>query len=308
MLHIWRSTTISTSISIPSSNKEVQVTKIIMVSFAPSTIADFNGMKQKIQDILHVYDGEVKSYGELDDAFDDLFHEAFEHDMDGINTIDRNQIRVTANSFLSMGTSVDILLYKRLCANTFEIKLHFVNRLVDTQTHLKGTIEDGRLIKIEAHKEVEKRVSECFQAKNNFENFIQLQNDKGASVNDLEHAFNSLFYDSLIAEIGRTELHKRGMRTTYNVVPDEFPQSKFTLEKFELIGEQRVEVKVLRDCFIEDCKSTLEVWHDVFTLKDDTILAIEPCVDFKKGSAKKGEKLGKKDRTQLVGKRGCFVF
>lgn len=274
-----------------------------MVSFAPSTIADFDGMKRNIQAILHVYDGEVKSYGELDEVFDDLFHEAVEHDMDGINTIDRNQIRGTANFFLSMGTSADILLYKRLCGNTFEIKLHFVNRLADTQTHLKGTIEDGKLIKIEAHKEVEKCVSEYSQPKNNFEHFIQLQNDKGASVNDLEHAFNSLFYDSLIAEIGRTQLHKRGMRTTSNVVPDEFPRSKFTLEKFELIDEQRVEVKVLRDCFIEDCKSTLELWHDVFTLKDGTILAIEPRVDFKKGSAKKEKKLGKKDCTQLVGKR-----
>lgn len=272
-----------------------------MVSFAQPSIANFDDMKQKLQAYLHVYDGEVKSCREMEDVFEGLFHEAFSYTLYGRHIIDKEPMRDISKTFLSMGTKADLILYKPLDNCTFEVKLHFANQLVDLQTHLKGTVQDWKLIKLEAYKDAKpthsnwQNVAGLSEAKRNFEHFVLLQNDKNGSLNDLQDAFDRLFYDSLAAAINRTQLHKRGMQTTSSV-PDDFSQTRFALEMFEVIDGHHIEVKVIRDCVLGDCKSTREVWHDVLTVKDGTILMIEPYIDFKKGSANKG-KLVKTDRS-----------
>lgn len=267
----------------------------MIVTFALPSVADFNDMKQKIQAYVQIYDGSVKSYEEMEDVFESLFHEAFRHTRDGRH-IDKDQMRKKAKSRLSIGTKADLILFEPLGEYTFEMKLHFVNRVADRQTHLKGTIQDEKLIKIEAYRDTKRaRVQSSFdlsELKSNFEHFIGLQNDKEASLNDLQDALGSLFYDSLVAAISRTQLHNRGMRTTSSV-PEDFSQAEFTLEKFEAIDKHHIEVKVVRDCAIGDCNSTCEACHDVFTVKDGDIVIIEPYINFIEGTRKKGKARGR---------------
>ena len=81
-------------------------------------------------------------------TFEGLFHETFRHTMDGI-PISKDQMRDMVKIFLSIGTEADLVFYKPLDDCTFEFKLHIVSRLADLQTHSKGTIQGGQLIKLE---------------------------------------------------------------------------------------------------------------------------------------------------------------
>ena len=125
-----------------------------MLSFTQPSIASFDDMKQKIEAYLNVYDGTVKPYQEMQHTFEGLFHEKFSHTMDG-RPIDKDQMRETVRIFLSIGTKADLILYNPLDDCTFEVKLHIVNRLADLQTHSKGTIQGGQLIKLEAYEDAQ---------------------------------------------------------------------------------------------------------------------------------------------------------
>ena len=110
------------------------------------------------------------------------------------------------------------------------------------------------------------------EAKQNFEYFIEIQNDTGISLDGIEDAFNRLFCNSIVAATSRVQLSRRGMRTTS--LPDDVTQASFTLKKCEVMDENHIEVVVCMDS-----ESTREAWHDVLVVKDGTIVMIEPYRD-----------------------------
>jgi len=251
-----------------------------MASFVQTNFVDFEDTMQKINAYIRVYDGKSKSYSEMEGAFEDLFHDEFVHTMSE-RPIDKYQLRETVKTFLSAGTKAELLLFKPLDHTTFEVRLHFANHLADTCTHSMGIIKDGKIVKLEAYgdaietyKKWEKIV-ELSTAKYVFEHFIELQNNKNASSESVAEVFDGLFFDSLIAAVNRAQLEERGMRTTSSV-PQDFSRAIFSIGKCEFMDENHIEVEVQRNC-----NSVRQVWHDVLTVKDGTIIMIEPFVQFK---------------------------
>eukprot|EP01083_Nonionella_stella_P225309 801169_1 len=200
-----------------------------MVSSVLPTIVEFDNLRQKIEAYLRVYDGKAKSYKEMEGKFEDLFHEDFIHIMSR-RPIDKYQLRESVETFLSIGTKAELLLYKPLDDHTFEIKFHFLNHIADSCTHSKGTIKDGKIVMLEAYKNANSTyrhwedIVELSEVKHNFECFIELQNYKHVSSDDMGEVFNGLFFDSFVAAINRAQLEKRGMRTT-GIAPKDFFES-----------------------------------------------------------------------------------
>lgn len=264
------------------------------VSFALPITADFDAMKRKIQAYLTVYHGEVKSYDQMEEGFEGIFHEDFTHTMYG-RPIDKNQMRDAVKIFLSKGTKAELLLYKPLGDSTFEITLRFVNPLANSLAHSKGTIKDGKIIRLRAYDDAKPTYREWHNmigltvAMQWFRFFIELQNDKSVCSDDIEAVLDGVFYDSMTAAIIRVQLSRRGMRTT-SAVPDDFSRASFSLEEIGIIDQHHIEVKVLRDC-----ESSREVLHDIITVRDGAISMIEPFNSSKEITAKKMRLLEKNE-------------
>eukprot|EP00581_Thalassiosira_minuscula_P005175 CAMPEP_0183735996 /NCGR_PEP_ID=MMETSP0737-20130205/48174_1 /TAXON_ID=385413 /ORGANISM="Thalassiosira miniscula, Strain CCMP1093" /LENGTH=290 /DNA_ID=CAMNT_0025969889 /DNA_START=128 /DNA_END=998 /DNA_ORIENTATION=- len=242
-------------------------------------------MKRKFQSYISVYDGTVKPYKDVESEFEGLFHDDFVHTLDG-RPIDKKQMRDVIKILLSIGTKVDLVLYKPLDESTFEAKLKIFNRILNNvQTHSKGTIQEGQLVKFEAYEDASKvtfaRVHSIVglsEVKQNLEYFIERQNDTGVSFDGIGDAFNCLFLDSIAACILGATLNMRGMRTSSRSVPDNFFEttSTYKLTKCEVIDETHIDVEVEKTSVSRDHKMTRKVWNDVLTVKDACIALIEP--------------------------------
>eukprot|EP00581_Thalassiosira_minuscula_P001827 CAMPEP_0183746414 /NCGR_PEP_ID=MMETSP0737-20130205/66742_1 /TAXON_ID=385413 /ORGANISM="Thalassiosira miniscula, Strain CCMP1093" /LENGTH=281 /DNA_ID=CAMNT_0025982109 /DNA_START=469 /DNA_END=1314 /DNA_ORIENTATION=+ len=248
------------------------------------------GMKDKIQAYLTVFDGTSKPYQDLEVAFEDLFHQDFMHTMNA-SSIDKNQKRDTVELLLSLGTKADLILYRQLDDCTFEIKLNYANRLAILKTHLKGTFQGGQITKLEEYEDARITFNHfnawvgLSEVKQNFEYFIELQNDEGMSLDGIGDAFDRLFRDDFIASIIRLQLESRGIRTTSSVLDeDDFFEvtSSFVLKKCEVIDESHMDVEVEKVQLYRGGKSTREVWRDLVTVEDGAILSIEPFVNLKR--------------------------
>lgn len=242
-------------------------------------VANFDDLKQKLHAYINVYDGKVKTFKDMESAFESLFHEEFVHTMDG-KLINRDQMRETVKIFLSAGTYADLTLFKPLDGQTFEVKLLVINKHTQVNSHSKGTVKDGKIIKLESYEDSKRvykkwqRLVQVSEVKHNFESFIQLQNCKDASSDKVNEAFDTLFYDILAAAVHKFQLYKeRGMRTTIGV-PDDFDQVNFSLEKCEIIDDRHIEVKV-----VKESQSAHEVWHDILKVKDGAIVKMIPYKD-----------------------------
>lgn len=242
-------------------------------------VTNFDDLKQKIHAYLNVYDGKVKTFKDMENAFESLFHEDFVHAMDG-KPINRDQMRETVKIFLSVGTYADLTLFRPLDGQTFEVKLLVINKHTQVSSHSKGTVKDGKIIKLESYEDSKKiykkwqRLVQVAEVKRNFESFIQLQNCKEASPEEVNEAFDTLFYDILAAAVHKFQLYKeRGMRTAIGV-PDGFEHVKFSLEKCEIIDDRHIEVKVAKES-----QSVQEVWHDILKVKDGAIVKMIPYKD-----------------------------
>mmetsp|Transcript_30531 Transcript_30531/g.52099 ORF Transcript_30531/g.52099 Transcript_30531/m.52099 type:complete len:307 (+) Transcript_30531:56-976(+) len=266
-----------------------------------SSIACFSVMKDRFQDYLGVYDGKVKPYQEMQDMFESLFHDSFIHTMDG-RPIDKDQMRELAKLFLSVGTKIDLIFFKPLDKSTFEVKLRIINRIADVQSHSKVTIRGGQIVRFEAYEDAKAAYEKAnlfvglSQVKQNFEYFLERQEDTGVSFDSIEDAYDRLFHGSLVASLFREQFDSRGMRTTSSELDDYFQStSSFILKQCEVIDETRMEIEVEKNSVHRDGKSTREVWHDVLTVKDASIILIEPCIDFNEEVAYKVE-CGKRRR------------
>ena len=214
-----------------------------MVSFSEPEVIS---IKEKIQAYLDVYDGTEKAYEEMAEPFEALFHDDFIHTMDG-NPINKDQMRDTVKIFLSTGSWVELLLFKPLDDQTFEVKLHVVNSLTDLYSHSKGTVRGGKIIRLQAYEDAKQTYSKwnnivgLTEVKQNLAHYVELQIDKSPGVDDIDDVFGRLFYDNLSAAIHKFKLQKRGLRTTSD---DSFSSSSFALEKCTIIDETHLEVKL----------------------------------------------------------------
>ena len=87
-------------------------------------MADFNTIKQKIQDYLNVYDGKAKPYQEMAGAFERLFHDDFEHTMDD-QPIRKDKMRETVKIFVAVGTQAALIFFKPLDDRTLKSSYKF---------------------------------------------------------------------------------------------------------------------------------------------------------------------------------------
>ena len=115
------------------------------------------------------------------------------------------------------------------------------------------------------------------EAKHNFEYFIELQNDSCLSLDGIGDAFDMLFKstDTLVTSVCRMQLQLRGLRTT-SCDTTSFAQDRFTLARCEILDENHIEIKLIRDYYNgrEWCRRE---WHDVLTVNNDgKIILIEP--------------------------------
>mmetsp|Transcript_16794 Transcript_16794/g.35507 ORF Transcript_16794/g.35507 Transcript_16794/m.35507 type:complete len:325 (+) Transcript_16794:120-1094(+) len=267
----------------------LQLSAMAMESSEQQNIPDLDGVIHKYQDYLSIYDGTVKPCHEMENDFEDLFHDDFEHSLDG-RPIDKEQMREVMKTFLSIGTSMELILYMPLDECTFEAKLQITNRLGKVQTHSKGTIQEGKLIKFEAYKDAIVTFARAHlyigltKVKQNLEYFIERQNDTGVSFDGIGDAFNCLFIDSIAACILGATLNLRGMRTSSRRMPDDFfdTTSSFILRRCEVIDEAHLDIEVeKRAVQKENHKMTRQVWKDVLTVKEACIILIEPYIETK---------------------------
>lgn len=261
----------------------------------------FDDIKQKIQAYLYAYGDSEPPFHEMEDAFKNLFHDSFYYTMKGMMHMNTDQMREAVKILLSHKTTkAEIVHFSPMGSFTFEVKLLIVNEIAVFRTHSKGTIQDGKIIRMDEYEDAKPsyldwhKIVGLSELKHNFTYFVELQNDSGISLDGIGDAFDRLFCDDLIAAITRVQMKRRGMRTTSSDLNDfsqafGFSQANFLLENCQVMDKDHLEVEVHKLGFNERFNLTREVWHDVLTVKDGTIVMIEPYIDFKKVTAKKGE-------------------
>lgn len=118
------------------------------------------------------------------------------------------------------------------------------------------------------------------EVKQNFEYFIELQNnDTGISLDGIGDIANILFNlkdDSISMQL-RLALHSRGLRTTSDddsTEDDITRDTRFTLQRCEIIDKDHIEVKLIRDM---NSKTRYDI-HDILTIDDGKIVMIEPYI------------------------------
>ena len=115
--------------------------------------------------------------------------------------------------------------------------------------------------------------------KHNFEYFIELQNDSCLSLDGIGDAFDTMLFknntDTLVTSVCRMQLQLRGLRTT-SCDTTSFAQDRFTLARCEILDDNHIEIKLIRDYYNgrEWCRRE---WHDVLTVNNvGKIILIEP--------------------------------
>ena len=119
------------------------------------------------------------------------------------------------------------------------------------------------------------------EVKHNFEYFIELQNnDTGISLDGIGDIANALFNLKNDSMQLRLALHSRGLRTTSDDDStddnDITRDTRFTLQRCEIIDKDHIEVKLIRDM---NSKTRYDI-HDILTIDDGKIVMIEPYIQF----------------------------
>jgi len=123
------------------------------------------------------------------------------------------------------------------------------------------------------------------EVKQNFEYFIEMQNnDSGISLDGIGDIANILFNLKDDSMQLRLALHSRGLRTTSDddsTEDDITRDTRFTLQRCEIIDKDHIEVKLIRDMNMNNSKTRDAYhYHDIMTVKDSKIVMIEPYVQF----------------------------
>lgn len=148
MLYLDESFRTSMDLSIDKSLRTLSKTK---------SEREFHCLETKIKNYLDVYDGSLKSFLDMMEPFDDLFHENYLHwstdeNDDGKEKImmDREGLKDAVKSFLSAGMKADLIELTKLEGNRFEEKIRFrCSKKVDVICHAIGTVLDGKVVKME---------------------------------------------------------------------------------------------------------------------------------------------------------------
>jgi len=119
------------------------------------------------------------------------------------------------------------------------------------------------------------------EVKQNFEYFIELQNnDTGISLDGIGDIANTLFNLKNDSMQLRLALHSRGLRTTSDDDStddnDITRDTRFTLQRCEIIDKDHIEVKLIRDMY----SKTRYEYHDILTVFDGKIVMIEPYIQY----------------------------
>lgn len=112
-------------------------------------VSDFYEIEKKLRSFIKVYDGKIKTFEEVEELFESLFHQGFVHTMDGTH-INKDQYREAVKKFLAVGTKVDLLCFKQIDDSQFETKTRVIsNEFGAIIGHSVGTVKDGKLIKLD---------------------------------------------------------------------------------------------------------------------------------------------------------------
>ena len=119
------------------------------------------------------------------------------------------------------------------------------------------------------------------EVKHHFEYFIELQNDSCLSLDGIGDAFDMLFKnstDTLVTSVCRMQLQLRGLRTTScGCDTTSIAQDRFTLARCEIIDDNCIEIKLIRDYYPNGREWCSQEWHDVLAVNNDgKIILIEP--------------------------------
>lgn len=241
---------------------------------ARTYLLDFCDVERKYRDHLDVYDGKVKSYDTMAKAFEELFHEDFVNTMGG-RPINKDALREQCKFFLSIATKGGLLYFRPLDDSHFEIKIHFANRAADIKTHSRGTVRDGKVVRIESFvdaKTTDKDIQGVFglsDLKWNMHTYEQVINSDQSSVQDIEKSIDSIFHDDLTADIEGSTIKKSELKE--QIFSDFVENAKIRFEKMEVVDESHIEIIISKE---NDWRR-----HQVLTVKDAKIATIETVTD-----------------------------
>ncbi|KAL7554307.1 hypothetical protein ACHAWF_017745 [Thalassiosira exigua] len=232
----------------------------------------FYNVEQKFRALISAFDGTVKSFDEIEKPFEDLLHDEFVNSMG----IDKDGMRDKARYLLSIATKAELLQLKVLDDFHFEARIHIKNSIADITTHLKGTIKDGHVVKLQTYEEAGsaheklRGVFELSDLLQGIRTYEKTQNrDYESTLKDLENSVESIFHDELEADLGGGVMNKDEVKKLK--IQEYLANSRIHFEKMKVLDASHI------DAFI----SKENGWrrHQVLTVQDGKIIKIEPAQD-----------------------------
>lgn len=245
---------------------------------ARTYLLDFCDIERRYRAHLDVYDGTVKSYGNMEKSFEELFHDDFVNTMGG-RPLTKDALREQCKFFLSIATKGDLLYFQPLDDSHFEIKIHFANRAADIKTHSRGTIRDSKVVRIESFVDAKttytniQNVVGLSDLKRNMHTYERVLNSDASTLQDIENAVDSIFHDDLTANIEGSTIRKSELKE--QIFRDFEENARIHFEKMEVIDESSIEIIVSKE---NDWRR-----HQVLTVKDAKIARIETVLKGKPG-------------------------
>ncbi|KAL7467173.1 hypothetical protein ACHAXS_007445 [Conticribra weissflogii] len=220
------------------------------------------GIYKKVKYYLSFYDGKIKSFGTMENAFEDLFHDDFVNTTDGLNMVTKGELKNAARLILSQRVNMDLLTFDYINENHFEATVRIEKEDVDFVAHIIGTINDGKLIKlvpcddvneiidfmmnaVEKSSEIESKAFEQLDIQKKVIAFFSFLDGKVKSFMDVEKSFEDLFHEDFINAIdGPTPINKDEYRNTVSTCISS-KGIRMDLILFEFIDDTHFRMKVV---------------------------------------------------------------
>lgn len=214
---------------------------------ARNYLLNFYEVESKMRSYASAYDGNAKEFSaEIGRAFEALYHDDFEYHM-GDKHLTRHELKQKVPVFLSEGTKAELIEFKPIGRDIFELKSRTVNSIVNITSHSLGIIKDGKLLSIEVMPDALQsydQLSAMFglcEVKQNLKTYIKLQNSSAASAEDISRLVDELFDDAFVGSIEGFEFGKEDMRAM--MLHDFAERAHFALEKCEIIDDSHIELE-----------------------------------------------------------------
>ena len=115
----------------------------------------FQQVEKNAHALFSFFDGVPKPFdGEMNQAFDALYHQDFVHSMDG-KPINNAQWKERLIAFADIGTKISLFKFEPKDEVHFESGIRVTNKHIDIVGYSRGTISGTLLLKIEPHEDSE---------------------------------------------------------------------------------------------------------------------------------------------------------